>query len=147
MSTASASIHAATSAIERLGHRRALQVEDVGICEQQRCAREAGLDRSGRALDQPGEGPRGDGHAQDRNRDRERARLVEDVDLRRHHAEQVGQWQPHGADLLPSRKQAVEHTPRHDEVRARVVVAERETEVRIVESRGAAAEKDHRGGE
>ena len=42
--------------------------------------------------------------------------------------EQVRQRQPHGADLLPARHDAVEDPPRHDQVRARVVVAERETE-------------------
>ena len=36
------------------------------------------------------------------------------------------QRQPHGADLLPAGRQAVEHAARDDEVRLRVVVAERE---------------------
>jgi hypothetical protein len=50
----------------------------------------------------------------------------------------VGQWQPHGADLLPSRKQAVEDAPRDDEVGTRVVMAEGQTGVRVV-NRGRAA--------
>lgn len=37
------------------------------------------------------------------------------------------QRQPDGADLLPSRRQAVDDAPRDDEVGARVVVRERET--------------------
>jgi hypothetical protein len=40
----------------------------------------------------------------------------------------MGQRQPDSADLLPSRRDAVEDSARDDEVAARVVVTEREAE-------------------
>ena len=61
----------------------------------------------------------------DRDRDRERAGAVEEIDLHRERVEEMRQRQPHGADLLPARRQAVEDAPRDDEVRLGVVVAER----------------------
>jgi hypothetical protein len=74
-----------------------------------------------------------------------RAGPIEHVDLRRDHVEQVGQRQPHGADLLPARNEAVEDPPRHHEVRAGVVVAERKAVVGVVERRRASGEKHERG--
>jgi hypothetical protein len=44
----------------------------------------------------------------------------------------VRQRQPDGADLLPSRRQAVEDPARDDEMRARVVVREREAEPEVM---------------
>ena len=131
----------------RLGHRRALQVEQVGIDEHQCRAGDAANCRASGSPQDLGQRPRRDRHAQHRQRDRERAGPVEDVDLRRQHAEQMGQRQPDRADLLPAGQEAVEDPPRHDEVSPRVVVTERETEVRVVKCGGAAAEKSERGSE
>jgi len=60
--------------------------------------------------------------------------------------QQVGKRQPHGADLLPAGRQAVEHSPRDDEMTAGVVVAERQAEAVIV-NRDARATASGRGGE
>ena len=80
-------------------------------------------------------------------RNRERPGAVEHIDLRRQHAEQVRQRQPHAADLLPAGHQAVEDSPRHDQVGAGIVVAEGEPKVRVVESGGAPGEEHARGSE
>src|SRR5262245_13932010 len=48
------------------------------------------------------------------------------------------QRQPHGADLLPSGRDAVENPPRDDQMSARIVVREREAE-RVVMPRDDAA--------
>ena len=130
---------------QRLGHRRALQVQEVGVGEQQRGGREAAGGGAGRPQDQVRERPGGDRHAHHRERNRKRAGPVEHVDLDRDHVEQVRQRQPHGADLLPARHDAVEDPPRHHQVRTGVVVAERETAVGVVECRRASGEKHERG--
>src|SRR5205823_5692300 len=49
--------------------------------------------------------------------------------------------QPDGANLLPAGRDAVDDPPRDDEMAARVVVAERETESMVVESGGRAARR------
>ena len=51
------------------------------------------------------------------------------------------QRQPDRADLLPAGHDAVEDTARDDEVGAGVVVAERETDRRVVDRRGAAEDE------
>ena len=71
----------------------------------------------------------------------------ERVDLDRQHVEQVRQRQPDGADLLPAGRQAVEDPPRDDEVRARVVVAERQAGVRVVQRRGSSDDERASGDE
>ena len=76
-------------------------------------------------------------------RDAGRAGAVEQIDLHRQRVQEVGQRQPDRADLLPSRRDAVEDSTRDDEVSARVVVAEREAQLVIVQSRGRA--DDRRG--
>jgi len=58
----------------------------------------------------------------------------------------VRQRQPHGADLLPARQQAVNDPARDDEVRPRVVVAEREAGRCVVE-RGRRPDQERGGGE
>ena len=68
-------------------------------------------------------------------------RAVEEIDLHRERVQQMGQRQPDGADLLPSRRDAVEDSARDDEVAARVVVAEREAERVIVPRDERAAER------
>src|SRR5262249_23050092 len=68
----------------------------------------------------------------DRDRDRGRARSVEEIDLNGNRIEQMRQRQPHGADLLPSGRDAVEDSSRDNEMSARVVVRERETESMVV---------------
>ena len=72
------------------------------------------------------------------------AGAIEPVDLDRERVQQVRQRQPDGADLLPARRQAVEHPPRDDEMRARVVVREREAEAVVVDGRGGAEQRDDR---
>jgi len=64
--------------------------------------------------------------------------------LHRNRVEQVGQRQPDGADLLPAGRDAVGDPARDDEVTARVVVAERETEA-LVEQRGQRTPRERRG--
>ena len=54
--------------------------------------------------------------------------------MNRNHVEDVRERQPHRADLLPARHQAVEDAPRDDEVGAGVVVAERKAGARVVNS-------------
>src|SRR5262249_42893720 len=55
-------------------------------------------------------------------RGREEARAVEEVAARGHRVEDVGQGQPHRAQLDPARGDAVEYAAGHDEVRLGVVV-------------------------
>ncbi|PYR57659.1 MAG: hypothetical protein DMF85_13025 [Acidobacteria bacterium] len=53
--------------------------------------------------------------------------------------------QPDGADLLPAWQQTIDDPPRDDEVRARVVVGERQAEAEVVAGGGGAGERDARG--
>ena len=112
---------------ERLGHRRALEVEHVRIEHQQRRGddrrRRSIRSRGGSAARSPTRPPPS---TRSRSRSPEHAGAIEPVDLDGERVQQVRQRQPDGADLLPSRRQAVEDAPRDDEVRARVVVRERE---------------------
>ena len=57
------------------------------------------------------------------------------------------QRQPDRADLLPARRQAVENAPRDDQMRARIVVGERETEPRVVDGCGGADDRGRSGDE
>jgi hypothetical protein len=66
--------------------------------------------------------------------------------LYRQHIEQVGQWQPDRANLLPSRRQAVENATRHHEMRARVPVREREPGA-VKVNRRPEPEQHHDGGD
>jgi membrane protein YqaA with SNARE-associated domain len=54
----------------------------------------------------------------------------------------VGERQPHGADLLPAGRQAVEDPARDDEVRARVVVRQRQAELVVVPGGRRAGERN-----
>ena len=45
--------------------------------------------------------------------------------------EQVGQRQPHGANLQPARREAVDHAARDNQVPARIVVAQRQAGAKI----------------
>jgi hypothetical protein len=58
---------------------------------------------------------------------------------------QVRQRQPHGAVLLPSRSDAVEDSPSDDQMPARVIMAERETEPMIMDRGESAADRGHDG--
>ncbi len=49
--------------------------------------------------------------------------------------QQMRQRQPHGADLPPRRREAVEHTPRDDQMAFGIVVAQRESLVVVHQSR------------
>ena len=53
----------------------------------------------------------------------------------------MGEWQPHRTNLLPPRRQTVEDAPRDDEVRTRIVVRERETELEVVDGCDRARER------
>ena len=77
----------------------------------------------------------------DRDRDRRRAGAIEGVDLHRERVQQMRQRQPHGADLLPPGRDAVDDAARDDEVAARVVVAEREAEPMVVTRDDRAADR------
>ena len=57
------------------------------------------------------------------------------------------QRQPHGANLLPARRDAVDDAPRDDEMASRVVVAERQTELVIAKSGSHAEGRGQRTGE
>ena len=120
---------------QRLGHRRRLQVEQVGIADHEHAG-----DRSG----EPGPGGR---HHQPRGRVREQcergdgdrhargAGAIEHVHLHGQHVQQVGQRQPDGADLHPARREAVDHATRDHEVPARIVVAQRQAGAKIHDGR------------
>ena len=81
------------------------------------------------------------GERRDRDRDGRRAGAIPRIDLNRERVEKMGQRQPHGANLLPARRDAVDDAPRDDEMAARVVVAEREAERVIVDRDPRAAER------
>jgi hypothetical protein len=57
----------------------------------------------------------------------------------------VREREPHGADLLPAGRDAVEDSARDDEVGARVVVAEREIRARVVYRGGNPGGERERG--
>ena len=57
----------------------------------------------------------------------------------------MGQREPDGADLLPSRRQAVDDPARDDEMAASVVVAERQAEPVIVKRDDCAGESRNDG--
>ena len=69
--------------------------------------------------------------------------LVPRVDLHRQRVQQMGQRQPDRADLLPSWREAVDDAARDDEVAARVVMAEREAELVIVEGDERSGDSGH----
>ena len=54
------------------------------------------------------------------------------------------QREPDGADLLPSRREAVEHAARDDEMGARVVMGKRQAEAVIMDGREDADQRDRR---
>ena len=55
------------------------------------------------------------------------------------------QRQPDRANLLPAWRKAVDDSPRDDEMRARVVMSERQTRRGVVDGRGRAREETYRG--
>src|SRR6185437_10663587 len=61
-----------------------------------------------------------------------RAAAIERVNLDGKRVEQMRQRQPYGADLLPSRRKAVEHPPRDHQMRPRVVVGKHEAGAPVV---------------
>ena len=64
----------------------------------------------------------------DRDNDRRCTGPVERVDLHGQGVEQMRQRQPDRADLLPARGDAVEYAPRHHQMAAGIVVAQRQIE-------------------
>ena len=62
----------------------------------------------------------------DRDRDRRAAGAIRPVALHGQQVEEVRQRQPDGADLPPARREAVDDAARDDQMRARVVVTERQ---------------------
>ena len=56
----------------------------------------------------------------------DRAGAIGRIQLHRHRIQDVRQWQPHRANLLPAGRDAVEDAPGHDEVGLGVVVAQRQ---------------------
>ena len=56
----------------------------------------------------------------------DRAGAVAPVPLHGHKVHEVRQRQPDGTELAPARRETVDHAARHDEMRARIVVAERQ---------------------
>ena len=130
---------------QRLGHRRRLQVEQVRIEREQgggRSPRHASPWRAARCGARPSTRAR---EARDRDRHARRARAVEQVHLHGQQVQQVGQRQPHGADLLPARREAVEDAPRDDQVRLGIVVAQRQARRVVVPRDDGAPERDRRG--
>ena len=109
-----------------LGHRRALDIEQIRIGEQERRAGGTAGHGTSRGQDESRQGPGRNAGARDGNGNRGRARSIPCVDLHRHHVQEVRQGKPDGADLLPPRRQAVEDAARHDEVRPRIEMADRE---------------------
>ena len=65
--------------------------------------------------------------------------------MNRKRVQQVGQRQPDGSNLLPSRSDAVEDPARDDQMSARVIMAEREAEAMIVDRDKSAADRGHGG--
>ena len=121
---------------EGLRHRRGQQVEPSGVQDGHRHRHRA----RPRVAGAPGRGVPEGGHPGDEEDGAqeagEEARAVQAVALGREHVEDVGQGQPDRAELRPSRGQAVEDAPGHEEVGLGVEVQEV----------GAAGE-DHRPGQ
>ena len=76
------------------------------------------------------------------DRNRGSAGAVQPVDLHRERVQEVRQRQPDGADLLPPGHETVEDAPRDDEMRARVVVRERESQAVVMNSGDGAPRAD-----
>ncbi len=72
---------------------------------------------------------------------RGRTGSIKQVHLHGNRVQEVRQRQPHRANLLPSGCDAVEDAPRDDQMSARVVVAECETEAMIMERRDGSADR------
>ena len=128
---------------QRLGHRRRLQVQHVWIQCEHRGAGGRGGRRSGQRQHDPADGTGRDREGGDRDRDARRAGSIEQIDLDRDRVQQMGQRQPDRADLLPTRRNAVDDPARDDEVPARVVVGERQAELMIMPRDDRAAERRH----
>ena len=124
-----------------LGHRRALDIEQIRIGEQERRAGGTAGHGTSRGQDESRQGPGRNAGARDRNGNRGRARSIPCVDLHRHHVQEVRQGKPDGADLLPPRRQAVEDAACHDEVRPRIEMADREIAGRVEPGAGRASEE------
>jgi len=96
-------------------------------------------DRGDARLRERGHDPRdragGHGKRQNREGDCRRACPVEEIDLNRKGVQQVRQWKPHGADLLPAWRDVVKDPACDNEMAARVVVTERETKPVIMHCR------------
>ncbi len=112
---------------QRLCHGRRLQVEEIRVERQQRRGRSRAERRPGDDEHEPRGGVRRDPEARDRQERPERAGPIEKVDLRGKKLDQVGQRQPDGPELLPPRRDVIDHAPGDDEVGSRVVVAEDES--------------------
>ena len=95
--------------------------------------------------DNPGDRSGGEGESGDREGDRGCSGAIPCVDLHRKRIHQMRQRQPHGANLLPSRGDAVEDSARDDQMPARVIMAEREAEAMIVDRDESAADRGHGG--
>ena len=134
---------------QRLCHRRALKVKDVRVYQEQCRGCGASRDRAGPLNDERGQRPCAGRHAHHRYGDRRRAGSVPRIHLHRDHVQEMREGKPDGANLLPSRHQAVEDAARHDEMRARIVVAECQASARVIHGSGAASKKrsrrDHQG--
>ena len=73
---------------------------------------------------------------------RGKAGAIQPVVLHRQRVQEMRQRQPHGTDLLPAGHETVEDPTRDDEMRARVIVRERESEAVVMNSRGRAPRAD-----
>jgi hypothetical protein len=133
--------HERESEQHRLGHWRRLEVENVGIESEQRDRKKRSQPRIGDLKDEPRDGVAGEAKGQDRQRDSRCAGAVHGIDLNRQHVQQVRQWKPHRADLRVLRGEAVENAPRDDQMRFRIVMAERQP-LAMVKPGGGNANRD-----
>ena len=114
------------------------RVQHVGIEREHRDGDCGGHARAGHAHHEMSDRVTRQRKRQDGNRDAGCAGPVERIDLDGKQVEQMRQRQPHGADLRILGRQAVEHAARHDEMRLRIVMAERES-LPVVEESGSDA--------
>ena len=130
---------------QRFGHRRALQVQHVRVADEQHGGGNGAARRSRGAQDQRRQRPHGHRGADHGDGHRRRAGAIQRVNLHRQHVQEVRQRKPHGADLLPSGSEAVDDAARHDEMRTRIVVAQRQTGRGVVDGRRGSGRQRRRG--
>ena len=103
-----------------------MEIEHVRLEREQRHADNGAGTRARRTQNDSREREARETEREHRDRHARRAGAVERIDLYGQQIQNVGKRQPHGADLRILGCETVENTPRDDEVRLGVVVAQRQ---------------------